>query len=109
MARRIKYKERKDRENWMESHHVYVSEINGARYKVFLALDEMKYFIRNERTKEFTKKSKEYGNLNVLKRNARAALEKLGVNLGSKEIRDRQFGLCKKGYTQEKHEELQNK
>ena len=66
----------------------------------------MEYYIRNERTKEFIYKSKTYTNLNVLKRTARAKLEKLGVSL-KREIRDRQFGICKKGYSQKDHEMLQ--
>ena len=45
--------------------------------------------------------------MNVLKRNARARLKKLGVSIG-REVRDRSFGVCKKGMTQEEFEKVNN-
>ncbi len=105
---RIRYKDHKYRENSLISVQKFVSSITGATYKVILDLNDRVYFIRNERTKKFIKKSHAYGNLNVLKRSARAALEKLGVKL-SKEVRNRTFGLCEKGFTQKKHEEKNKK
>lgn len=101
--KRIRYQDQDGRENTKISLNVYVSQSTGARYRVILDLNDMVYKIRNERTKEFVIKSEAYGNINVLKRNARAHLEKLGVKL-SKEARDRTFGLCEKGFTQQKWE-----
>lgn len=101
---RIKYQDHKHRENSLISSSSYTSTSTGAKYRVILDLNEMKYYIRNERTKEFVFKSKNYGNMNVLKRNARAELERFGVDL-RREVRDRSFGRCNKGYTQTKHEQ----
>lgn len=103
MAARIRYEKHEHRDNWVISIQKFVSKINGAKYKVLLDLENNTYNIRNERTKEFVVKSKSYGNLNVLKRNARGHLEKLGVQL-NKEVRDRTFGICPKGYNQDQHE-----
>ena len=103
MSARIRYHEQPHRENTLISRNEYVSQSTGARYRVILDLNEMVYKIRNERTKKFVAKSKAYGNMNVLKRNARAHLEKFGVVL-SRESRDRTFGLCKKGMTQKEYE-----
>ena len=100
---RIRYENHPTKEKCLVSLNQYVSERTGAKYKIVLNLDEMFYGIRNERTKEFIYKSKQYTNLNVLKRTARAKLESFGVNL-SRESRDRTFGICEKNYTQEKHE-----
>jgi hypothetical protein len=96
---RILYKDH-SREGWVISISSFES-IRGARYKVLLDLDEKCFYIRNEYSKEFVVKSEKYGNLNVLKRNARAALGKLGVAIG-RESRNRTFGLCEKGTTQQK-------
>ena len=103
---RIKYLDHKFKENHKISTKVFVSKFNGAKYRVVLNLDDMEYYIRNERTKVNIYKSRTYTNINVLKRTARAKLEKLGVEL-KREIRDRQFGICKKGYSQKDHEMLQ--
>lgn len=106
-GQRIKYIDHKYRENSMISAKAYVSESTGARYRIILDFDEMKFYIRNERTKEFVQKSKAYKNLNVLKRTARSELERFGVNL-KREVRDRTFGRCPKGYSQKKHELLES-
>lgn len=103
---RIKYIDHKFKENHVISTRAFVSKINGAKYRIVLNFDDMQYYIRNERNKEFIYKSKSYTNMNVLKRTARARLEKLGVEL-KREVRDRQFGVCKKGYSQKDHEMLQ--
>jgi len=102
---RIKYIDHKYKENHKISTKSYTSQRNGAKYRTVLNLDDMQYYIRNERTKEYIYKSKNYTNLNVLKRTARAKLESLGVIL-KREIRDRQFGKCPKGYNQKTHESL---
>jgi hypothetical protein len=100
---RIRYVDHPTKDNCIISLNQYVSERTGAKYKIVLNLEEMIYGIRNERTKEFVFKSKQYTNLNVLKRTARSKLESFGVNL-KRESRDRTFGICSKDYTQEKHE-----
>ena len=99
---RIRYHKHKYKEGCVISGRAYESN-RGAKYRVILNLEEMEYYIRNERTKEYVKKSTyEYTNLNALKRAARETLGKLGVPLG-KEVRQRTFGLCEKGETQTKH------
>ena len=102
---RIRYKDHPTRDNCKISINEYISQRTGARYKIVLDFDEMMFSIRNERTKEFIFKSKKYGNLNVLKRNARSKLGDLGVKVG-RESRDRCFGLCEKDFTQEKWRKL---
>ncbi len=99
---RIRYHEHKYKEGCVISGREFVSN-RGAKYRIILNLEAMEYYIRNERTKEFVKKSTyPYTNLNALKGAARRALERLGVNL-KKESRYRTFGLCDKNYSQEKH------
>jgi hypothetical protein len=97
---RILYKEHDSRDGWLISISKFESG-RGAHYRVLLDLNEKQFYIRNEYSKEFVVKSVKYGNLNVLKRNARAALGKLGVAIG-RECRNRTFGLCEKGTTQKK-------
>lgn len=99
---RIRYVEHRYKENCKISGRSYTSSKNGATYRVILDLDNMQYYIRNERNKEYVFKSKQYTNMNVLKRNARAELERFGVDLTT-EIRDRSFGICPKGYSEKKH------
>lgn len=106
MGNRVRYKKH-TKKNEMISQQIFVSQSRGSSYRVVLNLEERVYKIRNERTKEFVVKSKAYGSISVLKRNARKHLEKLGVVL-KKESRDRTFGLCEKNYTQKKHEEEGN-
>ena len=103
---RVKYISHKYKKNHVISTRTFVSQSTGAKYRIILNFDDMEYYIRNERTKEFIYKSRTYTNLNVLKRVARAKLEKLGVSL-KREIRDRQFGICEKGFSQSKLEAQQ--
>ena len=107
MAARIRYEKHPTKDNCVISIQKFVSDTTGAKYKIILDYNDNTYAIRNERNKEFVVKSKSYGNLNVLKRNARSSLEKLGVQL-NKESRDRCFGLCEKNYTQEQWEKENN-
>jgi hypothetical protein len=102
---RIRYKDHPTRTNCLISINDYVSLRTGARYKLLLDLENMKFMIRNERSKEFSFTSKSYGNMNVLKRNARSKLESFGVNL-SRESRDRTFGRCPEGMSQSQWERL---
>ena len=104
---RIKYVDHKYKKNHRISTRAYTSKSTGAKYRPILNLDDMEFYIRNERTKVHVFKSGKYTNLNVLKRNARAKLESFGVVLKT-ESRDRTFGLCKAGYSQKDHEMLEN-
>lgn len=84
----------------------FTSASTGAKYRVILNLsnpDALEYYIRNERNKELVYKSGQYTNENVLKRAARERLGKFGVPTG-KESRQRSFGRCPKGYSQEEWE-----
>jgi hypothetical protein len=107
MGNRIRYEKHPTKDECVVSIQDFVSSKNGGRYRIVLNLQEMTYHIRNERSKEFIYSSKKYGNLNVLKRTARAKLESYGITL-SRESRLRTFGLCKKGFSQEEFER-QNK
>ena len=100
---RIRYEKHPTREKCFLTINSYTSQKTGAKYKIVLDIDNMQFMIRNERNKEFIFTSKQYKNLHVVKRTARKKLEGLGVSLG-RESRDRTFGLCEKGHTQEKQE-----
>jgi hypothetical protein len=65
----------------------------------------MEYSIINENTKERHRNTRKITNLNALKRSAKNRLIRLGVKF-TREYRDRTFGRCDSGYTQEEHEEL---
>jgi len=105
-AKRIKYMDYDFRgEGYKISVKDFISQRTGARYKIILNLNEMEYYIRNERNKEKIKTSRKHKNMNVMKREAREDLESLGVILG-KEVRSRSFGLCETGYSQTKHKRL---
>jgi len=104
---RIKYSDHKYKANHRISNKAYTSKSTGAKYRIILNLEEMIYCIRNERTKSYIFKSGSYTNLNVLKRTARAKLESYGIQL-KRESRDRSFGLCSAGTTQEKWEQKES-
>lgn len=105
-AKRIKYMDYDFRgEGYKISVKSFMSQRTGANYKIILNLNEMEYYIRNERSKEKIKTSRKHKNMNVMKREAREDLESLGVVLG-KEIRSRSFGLCELGYSQSIHKKL---
>lgn len=102
MSSRIRYTET-DNPGILESVKIFISSQTGARYKVFLNLNDFSFRIRNENTKTNTiMKQGGITNLNVLKRAAKRSLEKLGVKFDD-ESRNRTFGLCEKGYNQKKH------
>lgn len=84
---------------------ITVSELiarNGARYMVFIDLEEKTYVIRNVVSMRKWEGGQGINNLNVLKRKVKKHLQNLGVNF-SKESRQRTFGVCDKGYTQSEH------
>lgn len=104
MTQRIRYKEISDK--LFESIKTFTSK-KGHRYKIYLDTETMNYNIKNMKRQEMILgNSKNISNLNVLKRTAKAHLEKiLGEELGEPEIRDRTFGLCEKGHTEDKERE----
>jgi len=107
MTLRIKYITHKYKKDHKITNKSYTSKSTGAKYRIILNLenpDALQYYIRNERTKQLTFKSGTYTNLNVLKRKAREELQRFGVSL-DKEIRNRTFGLCPVGTTQEQWEQ----
>ena len=102
MTQRIRYKETEDK-NIVVSNKIFTSEKTGAQYKVFLNLEKVTYKIKNINSENCFYGGENINNLNVLKRTAKARLEGMGVNFTDEE-RDRTFGLCPKGWTQEKEE-----
>jgi len=109
-SQRIKYIDHKFKKGHLISNKSFTSKRSGAKFRIILNLEDknnMQYYIRNERTKEYSFKSRIHTNINVLKRCAREELIKFGVEL-QRESRDRTFGLCKSGMTQKTHEMLNN-
>ena len=103
---RIKYMDYSYREGYKISIRKYQSESTGAYYRVLLDENDpekLRFFIRNERNKEYVYKSGEYTNGNALRKAARKKLSYFGVATG-KENRLRNFGLCEKGYSQKQWE-----
>lgn len=109
-SNRIRYIKHKYKPGHVISGKAFTSNKTGAKYRIILRneeKDDMQFFIRNERTKEYVFKSRIYTNTNVLKRDARKKLEEFGVEL-KRESRDRTFGVKPSGYDQKTHEMLQN-
>lgn len=100
-GQRIRYKDTKQK-GIKESTRVFTSK-RGVRYKVRLDLNNMTYAIKNLNSENLIKGGENINNLNHLKQEARNRLEGLGVELET-ESRDRTFGRCSKGYTQDLHE-----
>ncbi len=99
---RIRYNEEED--GVFRSRKSYVSEINGAIYQLILDTNEMIYKIKNVNSERYVVVGGEnINNMNVLKRTAKSALEKLGVSF-TEESRARTYGLCPKGYSEEIHQ-----
>jgi hypothetical protein len=102
-SQRIRYESHKGQEDVVISIQTFISEKTGARYRIVLFLKEGLYKIRNENTYVFVASNvKPINNLNHLKKMAKNRLMKLGAKF-EEELRNRSFGLCEKGYTQNKH------
>jgi hypothetical protein len=101
MATRIRYKETAN-SGIFESVQVFTNK-QGIKYRVRIDTNEMVYAIINVKRGNLIKGGDAINNLNFLKQAARARLESLGVEL-TRASRDRTFGLCEKGKTQDKHE-----
>lgn len=102
-SNRIRYIDYDYRPGCKISLRKFTSSKNGASYRVIINEEEMEYYVRNERSKEFVKKSRKHKNMNILKKEAREDLESLGVEF-KRESRNRTFGLKPKGYSQKDHE-----
>jgi len=101
MSTRIRYKETKE-PGVVRSVREFTNE-KGTTYYVKLNLQEKTYEILYRENNQPVKKGGEkINNLNVLKRNVKKDLSKLGVKFDA-DIRDRSFGICEKGYNQEIH------
>ena len=101
--KRIRYIQSDRGENIVESTKILVSETTGARYKVYLDLENRTYAIKNIHSERLLKGGENINNMNVLKRTVKKRLSSMGVNFDN-EVRDRSFGRCPKGYSQEIHE-----
>ena len=86
MTTRIRY-EKTDKENILVSVRNFHSETTDAMYIVYLNTEEVTYRVKNMLSKRTYDGGDGVNSVPVLKRNAKARLEKLGVNFGD-EIRD---------------------
>ena len=77
------------------------SDKNGATYIVYMNIVDKTYYIMNPRTYRKYYGGEGINNLHVLKRNIRQHLQNLGV-VFKVEVRDRDYGRCKKGEHSEK-------
>lgn len=103
MCKRIFYIDYKIRDNCQISKDYYQTS-KGARYRIILDYNEMKFYIRNERDKRINYKANiSYSTDVIMKRAAKNKLIKLGVDF-KRESRKRTFAICEKGMTQEKWE-----
>lgn len=93
----------------LRSSHTLISARTGAEYEIHLDETNMRYWIKNMRSESLTEmpEGKKITNRNVLLRNIKSHLKKLGVQFET-ELRRRTFGLCEKGYTEKKHKEKKN-
>ncbi len=74
---------------------------HGSRYIVIIELDTMTYTIRNAASYRNYTGGENINNMNVLKRTIKKHLEHLGVEFET-ESRNRTFGVCEKGFNQQK-------
>lgn len=103
MTARIKYN-KTNKDGILRSVKNFTS-VKGFTYYVKLYTDEKRYEILNIDSHNIVKRGgSPPNNMNVIKRNIKRDLRRLGVEFEI-EKRDRTFGLCQKGYTQEKHSE----
>lgn len=101
MAQRIRYNEEKP--GIYRSRKIFTSSSTGAKYKVLLDTNEMIFKIQNMNSQEFVYVGgQNITNMNVLKRTAKNTLEKKFKVLFDEEVRNRTYGLCERGWNQEK-------
>ena len=97
MVQRIRYVKK---DGQLASRDSIISS-KGAMYLVFINLDTMTYVIRNQTSLRKYEGGEGVNNLHVLKRNIKKHLEHLGC-VFSKERRNRSFGVCSQGTTEQK-------
>lgn len=97
MRQRIRYVKK---ENQLISKHEIIST-RGSRYMIYIDLVNRNYIIRNMVSSRNYEGGENINNMNVLKRTIKAHLEHLGCEF-EKESRQRVFGLCPKGWSQQK-------
>lgn len=103
---RIIYRPSEIREGWLESCITFISSSRGSEYRIYLDLQNCKYYIKNMNGEFLISMPEELKikNKNIIYKHAKDHLAKLGVKF-EREWRNRTFGLCEKGYTQEKHKD----
>lgn len=103
---RIRYKKDRKNPNILISNEIVAT--TGSRYKVYLNISELTYKIKNLVSESCYYGGENISNLNYLKTAVRNRLQNsFKVELNS-EMRNRTFGVCSKGYTQDRHEEKSN-
>lgn len=98
--KRIRYVEK---DNKLISISDIVSE-KGSKYLVTIDLEKCTYRIKNLLSHRNYEGGEDINNMNVLKRTIKKHLKLLGVSF-EKEIRQRSFGLCSKGFTESQNRE----
>ncbi len=103
---RISYEPHPKKPGVLKSAHTIISARTGASYEVHLDEVNKKYWIKNINSESLINMPEEskITNRNVLLRTIKKHLRKLGVVFKT-ELRNRNFGLCPKGYNQRKHKE----
>ena len=101
--KRIRYK-KTNKENIVVSNKILTSTRTGAEYLIYLDLENVSYKIKNINSENVHRGGENINNLNVLKRSVKSRLERMGVSFEDEE-RDRTFGRCSKGYSQNQHEQ----
>lgn len=107
MASRIRYK-KTGKPNELVSRNIIQSSSTGAKYLVYINTEEVTYRIKNLNTERLYHGGENINNMNVLKRNIKAKLEKSFGVVFETETRDRTFGVVPKGMTQAKWEYIKN-
>lgn len=95
---RIRYEKKGDKE--LISHPI--TSKKGSTYVVTVDLSTMTYIIRNQLSFRKYEGGKDINSLMVLKRKIKKHLAHLGCVFG-KETRNRTFGRCDRGFSQQKH------
>jgi len=106
---RIIYRKSKVRIGMLESCLTFISSSRGTEYRVYIDLENKKYYIKNMTRESLIHMPEDIGvdHKNTLYMQAKNHLKVLGV-VFRRELRNRQFGICEKGYTQKKHIEKLN-
>ena len=98
--KRIRYVEK---DNKLISISDIVSE-KGSKYSVTIDLENCTYRIKNLLSHRGYEGGQDINNMNVLKRTIKKHLQHLGIKF-EKEVRQRSFGLCSRGFTEAQNRE----